>query len=172
VTTDKTYGKSLKPEQLSDGIARCFPDDSGLRPTTLHALLVKIAAELYAIRDAIAPIEMRMVGGSVLIVYEGDEDRARLGLELLERQPGFEDERGEENGRENSSDEDENEDEDEDEGDSDDEDTIGPPLRVKIIDFAHTRLTPGEGPDTGVLKGLDTLLRLVEERAAALSGRT
>ena len=42
----------------------------------------------------------------------------------------------------------------------------GPAFTVKLIDFAHTRLAPGEGPDSGVLLGLDTTLKLVDGRIA------
>lgn len=35
---------------------------------------------------------------------------------------------------------------------------------VSIIDFAHTRVVPGEGPDQGVLTGMDTLIGLVDRR--------
>ena len=41
---------------------------------------------------------------------------------------------------------------------------VGPPFAVKLIDFAHTRLVSGEGPDEGVLKGLDTTLKLLAGR--------
>ena len=36
----------------------------------------------------------------------------------------------------------------------------GPPYIVQVIDFAHSRIVPGEGPDKGVLKGIDTILDL------------
>lgn len=39
-----------------------------------------------------------------------------------------------------------------------------PPFTLRLIDFAHTRLCEGEGPDQGVLKGLETVVRLVEGR--------
>ncbi|RSH95496.1 hypothetical protein EHS25_000588 [Saitozyma podzolica] len=39
-----------------------------------------------------------------------------------------------------------------------------PPLTVRMIDFAHTSLAEGEGPDEGVLRGLGTLRGLVRGR--------
>lgn len=39
-----------------------------------------------------------------------------------------------------------------------------PPLTVKMIDFAHTRLCEGEGRDEGVVLGLKTLVGLVRGR--------
>lgn len=35
---------------------------------------------------------------------------------------------------------------------------------IALIDFAHTRVVPGEGPDSGVLKGMDTLITLIARR--------
>lgn len=56
----------------------------------------------------------------------------------------------------------------------------GPQPRLyttSLIDFAHTRVVPGEGPDQGVLMGMDTLIGLVtrrKEEVAALieAGKT
>jgi len=59
-------------------------------------------------------------------------------------------------------------------GGDDDHDAVhnGPPYVVKLVDFAHTRLAPGEGPDEGVLLGLDTMLKLLGGRIAQLVGAT
>lgn len=45
-----------------------------------------------------------------------------------------------------------------------------PPFTFRLIDFAHTRLADGQGPDEGVLKGLETVLGLVRGRIAQLEG--
>ena len=72
-----------------------------------------------------------------------------------------------------SDEEDEEDEESDDEDDDDDDDGTKadersarkcPPLTVKMIDFAHTRLVEGEGIDLGVLKGLRTLRGLVKGR--------
>ena len=83
-----------------------------------------------------------MVGASLLIIYEADWTRAEESLTSF------------------SEDEDEKKDED------DESDSIrpGPPFVVKLIDFAHTRLAPGEGPDQSVLLGMDTILKLLDVR--------
>ena len=90
-----------------------------------------------------------MVGGSLFIVYEADWARAEDGLQRLWLDEGNEEEEDE---------------------DDDDDDQPGPPFVVKIIDFAHTRLAPGEGPDEGVLLGFDTVLRLLDARIAQIEG--
>ncbi|KAK7038053.1 kinase [Favolaschia claudopus] len=162
VHTSKAYGKSISPKQLPEGIARFFPiatkeaPEQGLPASLLLQILELLREDVADIRDAFAALEMRMVGGSLLILYESDPACAEEGLKSLK-------------------DEDEEEDEDEDE-DEDDEDENNPnklakphpPYDVRLIDFAHTRFVPGEGPDQGVLLGFKTLLGLLDERIAAV----
>ena len=167
VNTPKAYGKSIKPADLPDGIARFFPfgvvhegppeassegadneapkTGTGLPPDLLLPILESMREDVAEIREALAQLHMRMVGGSLLIIYEADTDRAREGLEWLE-------EGGEED------------DEDEDEDEDGDKKRVGPPYLVKLIDFAHTKIVPGIGPDEGVLKGVDTVLSLLDGR--------
>jgi 1D-myo-inositol-tetrakisphosphate 5-kinase/inositol-polyphosphate multikinase len=40
--------------------------------------------------------------------------------------------------------------------------------KVKMIDFAHARHLQGEGPDEGLLKGVHTIIRLLEGRIQEL----
>lgn len=111
------------------------------------------------IRDAFAALEIRMVGGSLLILYESDAVRAEEGLKWMLRD---EDE------------DEENEDDEDDDSDSDDPSKPpkpSPPYDVRLIDFAHTRFVPGQGPDEGVLLGFDTILSLLDERIAAVGKR-
>ena len=91
-----------------------------------------------------------MVGGSFLIIYEGDLERVKQGIALLE---------------ESAEEEEDDEDEEEDEEDVDEE-NIKPGLAclVKLIDFAHTTVVAGEGPDEGALLGMDTTLKLLDGR--------
>lgn len=121
----------------------------------LHGLL----DDIKAIRDALAATELRMVGGSLLIVYEADWAVARQALEKeaaeLTNSAGLslEAKGGDEEGYDSDIESDEEE---------------VPAYVVKLIDFAHTRLTPGEGADEGVLKGVDTTIRLFEGRIKEL----
>ncbi|KIK16409.1 hypothetical protein PISMIDRAFT_267780 [Pisolithus microcarpus 441] len=229
--TSKKYGKTIKPEQLPDGIARFFPfhipasascmppsipaasnvppsgdvvaapDDiqPGLPPPILLVLLTRLLEELEHLRTALARAEVRIVGGSILIIYEGDwasaEEAARTsedvsipigkstasGEGLGRNERGAPDEESEdeetmtveidEHGRlifedvAGSPIAESFEENDVDDGDEESEDEDEPHLfRLSLIDFAHTRLVPGQGPDTGVLLGIDTLIRLIHER--------
>lgn len=134
---------------------------------------------------------MRFVGASLLIVYEGDPVRLEAALDREEkvRVKGKSDGKGNGNGEsersmfsddgsiDSDSDEDEDDeyDSDEEEGYDSEDDPDGkkkderrarkcPALTLKMIDFAHTWLAQGEGPDEGVLKGLRTFRSLVERR--------
>jgi 1D-myo-inositol-tetrakisphosphate 5-kinase/inositol-polyphosphate multikinase len=162
VITPKSYGKSIKPSDLPDGISRFFPigqapsSSSGLPKQTLLPILHAIREDVADIREVFTTLEIRMVGGSLFIVYEADWARAEDGLQRLWLDEG--DEEGEE------------EDEEDEDEDDDDDDRPGPPFVVKIIDFAHTRLAPGEGADEGALLGIDTVLRLLDARIAQIEG--
>ena len=167
VHTPKSYGKSIKPADLPDGMARFFPlapdtppapvtdadaevpaVGTGLPAAILLPLLESLREDVVEIREALAEVHMRMVGGSLLIIYEADWERAREGLKWLEE-------------------EDDEDEEEEDEEESDDEEgkqRVGPPYLIKLIDFAHTKIVPGSGPDAGVLKGVDTVLQLIDGR--------
>ena len=164
VNTPKSYGKSIKVSDLPDGVARFFPVRSeqsaqGLPKEQLMQVLEVIRKHVAAIQDAFAQLEIRMVGGSFLIIYEGDLERAKQGL--------LEVGAGEEEGEEGE--EDEEDVEDEDDSDEDEENTKpGPPCLVKLIDFAHTKLVPHGGPDKGVLLGMDTTLKLLDGRIAQI----
>ncbi|THH21461.1 hypothetical protein EW146_g104 [Bondarzewia mesenterica] len=148
--------------------------DTGLPASTLLPILESITRDVHSIREALNTVEMRMVGGSLLLMYEADWVRAEQGVQWLGAHPDGV------NSDSESSDEDEDEEgDDEEEGKGmdlevemeieEEEGTVGrkkpgAPYAVRLIDFAHMRLKPGEGPDVGVLKGVDTTLQLLEGR--------
>ncbi|KAJ7021616.1 hypothetical protein C8F04DRAFT_1140343 [Mycena alexandri] len=174
VHTSKAY-KSISAAQLPEGLARFFPIASaapgvstgtepplnqGLPSALLHPILELLREDIADIRDALSALELRLVGASLLILYESDPVRAEEGVKWM-----LDDERSSSS---HSS-------LDDDDSDSDDEGDVAdgkpkkprkptPPCDVRLIDFAHTRFVPGQGPDEGVLLGLDTFLRLMDER--------
>ena len=187
----KTYGKSIDASQLPEGIARFFPvsspeSTSGLPLHILLPILKWVREDVAEIRRALEGVEMRMRGGSVLIIYEADWDKAEVGVKYLEEQKQREpegtvqDDGEDEDEYEEDGEEDDDEYEEEDDGDGEDDDeyeeegdgdenTAKPvPYVVKLIDFAHTRVKPGEGPDEGVLMGLETTVELLEGRIEQL----
>lgn len=121
------------------------------------------------IRDVLGKTELHLVGSSLLVIYEGDWDRAEMGVQWLARHWDQETEEEKDEGAEIEGDEgvEEEEEDDSSEGDSEDEGNNWPCV-VRLIDFAHTRLKPGQGPDPGVLKGLETVLNLLDGRIASV----
>ena len=125
VVTPKSYGKSIKPADLPDGIARFFPlapdappapaagaegtpapaTGTGLPADALLPVLESLREDVAEIRAALAAVHVRMVGASLLVVYEADWARARAGLAWME---------------EGGADEDDSEDEDDEDEDEED----------------------------------------------------
>ncbi|KAJ4472092.1 hypothetical protein J3R30DRAFT_3298872 [Lentinula aciculospora] len=165
--TLKSYGKSLKKEQLPEGIRRAFPvlveprTDLGLPAIVLLPILRSIHTSVLHLHSILKEVEIRIVGGSLLVVWEGDEQRARDGVQWMEEKEA----RIKERERTRSeTDEDGNDDEYMDSDDDEEDTKPSAPYTLCLIDFAHTRFVPGQGPDVGVLLGLVTFAKLVEGR--------
>ena len=108
-----------------------------------------------------------MVGGSLLVIYEADWARAEEGIKkYLEDDAEMEEVGG---GVKNGKKDDEEEEEDDEDESDDDETRVRPPFVVKLIDFAHTTVVPGKGPDEGVILGMDTILKLLDGRLSELA---
>lgn len=149
----------------------------GLPADTLLTLLTSLHASLTDLRKSLSGAHVRIVGGSVLIIYEGDCERAAA-ASGRGGGPG--------NQEEVESEEDEETDDEQFEVEVDEQGEIimdstldetsesssevsymDPEPRlytVSLIDFAHARIVSGEGPDQGILTGMDTLIGLVDLR--------
>nr|ODN88558.1 hypothetical protein L203_02562 [Cryptococcus depauperatus CBS 7841] len=147
--------------------------------TTLLRLLNLLLSEIDTLYAVMEKLEMRFVGASLLIVYEGDADRLKDALERHERKqaqtadgqndPTKQRSAFSNDGSDVSSETDSDEDFDEDDILDETKENASraqkcPLLTVKLIDFAHTHLAEGEGPDEGMLKGMRTLRHLIEGR--------
>jgi inositol-polyphosphate multikinase len=171
------YGKSIKASDLPDGVARFFPiaptpstepkecvtPSLGLPKSILLPILESLREDVAEILEAFQDIHLRMVGGSLLIVYEGDWERAAEGVKLFGLDESSDIEERENNDEDERDDEDD-EDDGEEEGEEGGQKRPGPPYTVKLIDFAHTRIKLGQGPDQGVLLGLSTVRKLLDGR--------
>ena len=131
---------------------------SGLPKDILEPILRAIYDEIAEIRQVYSSLEIRMVGASLLIIYEADWTRAEQSL------TSFSEEEEDEKDIDDDID-----DEDEDDEDESNSKRPGPPFIVRLIDFAHTRLAPGEGPDQSVLIGMDTILKLLDARLGEIN---
>lgn len=178
MNTPKSYGKSIKVSDLPDGIARFFPvapenpspestepsaPSFGLPKATLIPIIESIWKEIEEIEKAFQVLSLRMVGGSLLILYEADWEKAAEAVKSLQKEKS--------RSKTTGYSEEEEEAEDEDDEDTDEEEGPAPAYVVKMIDFAHTRIKPHEGPDKGVLTGMDTLLSLLNDRIVQIGGK-
>ncbi|KAG8679024.1 hypothetical protein FRC09_019319 [Ceratobasidium sp. 395] len=146
--TPKEYGKSIKVEQLPEGVARFFPQT--VPREHLLNVLSAVHSKLLEIQHVLAETEIRMVGGSVLIVWEGDPTTLARAVEATE------------SGRDVVQ---ESQNDSKDDGELDESARKpGQVCVVKFIDFAHTQLVLGEGPDQGVLMGISVMIKLLEGR--------
>lgn len=156
------YPTPPNPIETSESdMSRSHP---GLPPLLLHCVLTTLQTDLEELKANLMNIEMRMVGGSVLIVYEGDWERASKALSTPSGTAvAEEDEEDEveveidENGQivpESIPDE----------AIEEEEEHQAPLCSLSLIDFAHVRLIDGAGPDEGVLKGIQTMIDLVRQR--------
>ncbi|KAH7911881.1 hypothetical protein BJ138DRAFT_1125650 [Hygrophoropsis aurantiaca] len=175
VITPKAYGKSIKRSQLPEGITRFFPvateaasldsehTQLGLPVHLLLPIIVRIHQDIGRIKAAIEAIEIRLVGASLLIIYEGDRAKAEAGQEALKLSGAA----ASESELEDTAEEEEidiDDDEETDDDSEDEEEESAPLYQVKLIDFAHTRLVPGLQTDQGVMLGLQTTLELLSKR--------
>ncbi|KAG6907516.1 hypothetical protein DXG01_008605 [Tephrocybe rancida] len=151
ICTPKSYGKAIKVSELAQGFAKCFPvhgepsssSTLGLPRRLLIPILRGLRDSVERIRETYSLLEMRIVGGSLLIMYEADWNLAEEGLKRTPLRPL-------------------------DHGRKEQRATGRLPYTVKLVDFAHTCVSPGMGPDEGVLLGLDTMVRLLEGRIVEL----
>ncbi|KAG8954015.1 hypothetical protein FRC04_000999 [Tulasnella sp. 424] len=188
--TPKSWGKPITVSQLPEGMVKFFPSTAVKDRRLLLAVIDGIIGEVQEIKEIFEKVEMRMVGGSLLIVWDGDEEALKVSLSATEEVPegtsvsgkrkteaaaavpaaaeralnevpmevtgggkGAEEESAETSSSLSTS--------------SSNKISLG--YAVKVIDFAHTRLAPGEGPDKGVLLGIETTLKLLEGRKAELA---
>lgn len=152
----KQFGRDLKTEEFTKvGLSSFFPKE-GENTSTADLDLRNMILEYFVGRmDVIIQVlekeEFEMRSASVFMVYEADKNEFKRKLELLAKLQ--EQEEQEASAAEGNGDEDEDDDEK-----PTSEDIQDQLFKLVLIDFAHTKFTPGKGPDTGVLKGLHTVL--------------
>ncbi|GAA5971026.1 hypothetical protein JCM11641_004116 [Rhodosporidiobolus odoratus] len=187
VQTPKPYGRALLASELPSGIARFFypplsspssAESSGAVPPTsttpaalpadlLLPVLRTLARRLEALEVVLSKMEIRMRGGSLLIIVEGDAaalEAALLRAQAAQTKQSASAARGGSEASEEAAEE-----EDDDAASTSTTDSEGTaashtllPYELRLIDFAHTRAAPGEGPDEGVLLGVRTTKELIQ----------
>jgi len=122
--------------------------------------------EVKEIHEILAAKESRMYSASILLVYEGDPEawkEAKSAAEIAREKAKTQ------NVDESEEEDDDDDDEDYDEDEDEEEETKMKPFAIKLIDFAHARWTPGLGPDTNMLQGVESTIHVLEKLEAELS---
>ncbi|OLL24164.1 Inositol polyphosphate multikinase [Neolecta irregularis DAH-3] len=145
------YGKSLTTDSIQSGLAEFFA--SGLSTEHRELVIRRFIEDVSEIQALLNDQELRMFSASILMVYEGDSTTIRAALEnererLKELDKAIDSPRTENGSLGDIED--------------DNEPTPNKVTECKMIDFAHAKWTPGEGPDQNVLKGVRSLLSLLE----------
>lgn len=159
IVYDKTFGRNMKTENFETDLAKFFPfpqatDTKKQKDRAYQAALTLqyFLEKLKYIHAVLSKKEFVMRAASLLFVYEGSV------TEFYKKYDKLADLQAAEPSTEA---EPENEDEDEDEPTEDDiKDQM---FSLTLIDFAHTRFVPGQGPDQGVLKGIYVLINTFEK---------
>ncbi len=160
---DKFYGRTFNKDNVKDAFTTYLGGlDKEGKLVQKHAKMLRdrLIRNLESIEFVLENEESRMYSASILMVYEGNDASIAAAVQ-------YEDEEKAKKGRANleGNEDEEAEDEDEDEG-ADSEDSDEAPPRVcdtKLIDFAHARWTPGEGPDENALQGVRSVIKILKE---------
>lgn len=139
---NKFFGRALTKDSVAAGIAQFFPDRLPLR----KQLLTRFHQRLQLIYNCLLDAEIRVKSGSLLFIYEGDPER----WDSVDDEAYFA-------------------------ADPLVDDGVGPDdeieeytlSRLGFIDFAHSKYTPGEGPDENIVVGVENLIRIFDELISA-----
>ncbi|ODQ80010.1 hypothetical protein BABINDRAFT_161657 [Babjeviella inositovora NRRL Y-12698] len=143
VSFDKTYGRLLTDETAELGIAQFFnlnPELCRSENTPIrHKIVESFFHRLQLLYNCLLDEEVRIVGGSLLFVFENDVARWH---EMECEDPLVHEQLI-------------NEDEDDDEEDA-------PLSTLKFIDFAHSKRVLGEGCDEEIVEGVENLIGIFQ----------
>ncbi|KAH3667249.1 hypothetical protein OGAPHI_002898 [Ogataea philodendri] len=136
---DKIFGRSLTKSTVKDAFELFFFHNK--LPESIQIIALENTIQrLQLLYNCLIDQETRMVGASILMIIENDTERwEELELQdILIKEPEIED-------------------------DSDSESSDAPLSALKLIDFAHSRYTPGSGSDEAILVGIENLLTVLGE---------
>ncbi|KAJ5587283.1 uncharacterized protein N7459_003048 [Penicillium hispanicum] len=189
---DKWYGRSFNDQNVKQGFETFLAGAKAGKVDRSKLVAQRLAEELRNVQQVLESEESRMYSSSVLVVYEGDPDAMEHALEEEKKVPEQGDHAVDEDDDEEETGFQINEDALElvdvnlgegmpqkainisidpqmgqlpDLGDDDEEEETPKVHDLRLIDFAHAKWTPGEGPDTNVLHGIRSLIKVFEELA-------
>lgn len=191
---DKWYGRSFTDENVRQGFETFLAGAKAGKVDRSKLVAQRLAEELRNVQRVIESEESRMYSSSVLVVYEGDPEALEVALEEEKRipEPGDQEAEKEDDDDEevdfeipqealelvdvnlgegmpqkaiNISIDPQTAQMPMDLGDDEDEDETPKVHDLRMIDFAHAKWTPGEGPDENVLMGIRSLVKIFGELA-------
>lgn len=155
---NKHYGRGFNQDTVVDAFTTYLGGVTSRKEATSRAEFKKRRApliarrmlrELESMQYVLENQESRMYSASVLWVYEGDDEALEAGLKIEKEEE--EKKEGDEDG-----------DIDIDDDDDDDEVVSQKVLEARLIDFAHARWAPGEGPDENALHGIRSQIKILK----------
>lgn len=154
---DRFFGRKFSKDNVIDGFRLFFEP---IHDRSVAAGIAQaICDELDDIKQTLLATEVRMISASVLIIYEGNPEEFERKYALLHGGAAAESAEDRVSGDHTIQSDPEEDDE---------EDEEFPILTVKLIDFAHSKFTPNQGPDLNVLHGLDSLISVFDRLANEL----
>jgi len=182
---DKDYGRvHVNTENVVDNFRKfIFNKTAGIDDDLARAVVQAFLRDLRTVERVLASKESRMYSASLLFVFEGDGDRLKdaiaqnnSAVEKAGAELDWDDKPGRPALRVDSGIELIDEDvvtidaavnggDEDDEDDDDDTPALPKIYSLKLIDFAHAKWTPGQGPDENALKGVRSLIKIFEEMA-------
>lgn len=147
IFVNKLYGRTRTSENIDQAINTFF-DNINLSKKRQKLLKERFLIRLQLFYNTLLSKEVRMISSSLLFIFEGDQKRWDL-------------KNDEEDIINNVFIEDDESDEDDEIDDSNaaEKAALKSPLSsMTLIDFAHSKLTPGEGYDENVIEGVESLI--------------
>jgi inositol-polyphosphate multikinase len=152
---NKFYGRGFNANDVQEAFAEFFGGEKTLKqPNRATCVVKRLRRDLKGLISLLENEESRMYSASILVVYEGDEEAIEAALEEERRRaenpvmdPGDDNEHDEESEEEDAA-------------------IKSKVHELRLIDFAHARWTPGQGPDENALQGLRGVLTILEQFVA------
>jgi 1D-myo-inositol-tetrakisphosphate 5-kinase/inositol-polyphosphate multikinase len=189
---DKWYGRSFSAENVKQGFETFLAGAKAGTVDRSKMVARRLTEELQNVQRVLESEESRMYSSSVLVVYEGDPEAMAIALEE-EKKISDSMNQDEDDDEEEEVDFEFTEEPLElvdvqipggmpqkainisfdpqttqvplELGDDEDEEETPKVHDLRIIDFAHAKWTPGEGPDENVLMGIRNLIKIFDELA-------
>lgn len=170
---NKIYGRSLNGDTIESGIYQFFKSLN--HDLKIYCLLNQFHKRLQMLYNCLLDYEVRIFSGSLLFIYENDDAKWQ-GINLLDEaafqlkdplikvpltnddDDDYDDDDSNNNINENKI-KNSNTDNDQQKAETQDQITYPSSLsQLNLIDFAHSKFTPGKGHDDNVLQGIENLI--------------